>query len=201
MINKIDCGYCIKNESPYDKTWCNCYKVSIPFVMFDYSGVINVCKGWYDYCLKYSSYEDYEQTKELGGFIINAICEKYNKYQTWGNCLEKSDEYSFSVGYWSRDLGSRNHPSIRLLVTNGAVKIHMNVMPSFLIKHVFHEGYDMNTFSRFHTRNKLEDSFRRQLQVINNHNRDAIKSYINHHGQVKKYSEIIKELTKQIEKL
>lgn len=203
MNNKIDCGYCINNDSPYDNTYCDCYKVSIPYMIFEHSGVINICRSWFNYVLK-QNYEtnDYKYV-EISNFLVKEILERYPDLKEDGIKLQ-----SYFTGDYYRN--SRGLRPLEYCVIGKPYHIRAYFMPSYLLSKIKEDEWfsRYNKYTNCDIRNgKIvrdmghEDKFYRDMVGLSRRNYYNLREFITEVGKTKKNSELFKEFIKKIEKL
>lgn len=192
--DNIDVGRCILNDSPYQKTFCKCYKYPIPYKFFDKSGVLLLCKGWIDYVMLYS--DDFIRFDVVREAIFKKLLELYPEYDIDG--IKRIQSYDY-IG------GNKGLQGMRFMVTPRPFDIYVSIMPSDFIEMIPCEECNIWMFTDYNVSSQyprqLGMKLEKKMYDILHYNKMQISCYINHNkGRFKKWDKIIEDLITKINK-
>lgn len=194
LVDKIDCGFCIENTSPYTKTYCECYKVAIPYNLCGNKGVLYLCRGWVNYMMLHLT--DFDKTTIIAKELSKCLLEKYPIFN--------SDEVIIGPHFSSRmfkgKLGDLN-----FIATPMPYRITLSMTPMFFINNIMVEDAGLWGWCDSYLTDEtqaMNNWMKRQMTEICHYNINMIKHYINQNtGKYVKYETLLNQLLTKIKNL
>lgn len=192
--DNIDIGRCIHNDSPYQTTFCKCYKYPIPYKFFDKSGVLLLCKGWIDYVMLYS--DDFLRFDVVREAICKKLISLYPEYDN--DKIQMIRPYHY-IGE------KKGLQGIKFMVTPRPFSIYVSIMPSDFIEMIPYEECSTWEFTNYYAGteypHQLQIKLDKKMYEVLHYNKKQISDYINYNkGRFKKYEKIIEDLITKINK-
>lgn len=195
MIKHIDAGYCILNERPSDKSYCECYKYPVPYTLFGHHGVLMMCRGWVDYMIAYSDW--YERQRIICDVLSEAILKAEPQY----------DVQDVWIGQFGGGReGALN--TINLYVTPKPFELRVSCKPSWFLQNVRPPGYRLEDHAWKEWRPNdippvLYGKLKHNMIALLRQNLDLLEAYIESYGnwggkRIKKYDQLFSELNRKL---
>jgi hypothetical protein len=194
LIQRIDCGFCIENTSPYSKTYCECYKVPIPYNLCGNKGVLYLCKGWVNYLMLHL--RDGDNQKIIAKELSKCLIEKYPIFD--------SDEVAIG-SHWSSNLMGGKLGDLSFIATPMPYQITLSMTPMFFINNIMVEGAGLWKWEDSYLSDEtpaMNNWMKRKMTEIGHYNINTIKHYIDHNtGRYAKYETLLNQLLTKIKNL
>ena len=196
-IDFIDTGHCINNTTPYSKTYCECYKISVPYAIFGQSGVLMFCREWVDYVMCYhapiKSYSIEDNSDAIRRTVLECIKQRHPEFNNEHHIFSPTEFYSIS---------QRGNSMIKFQLTPAPFQTYVSISAESLLRIHLYEGMDANFFTAFSVYrqhpNSIMNKMGRKMIDVCERNYRGLSMFCDEKRRVKKYSKLIEEILKKI---